>query len=79
MPPYNQEGARVALEDPHSKTWVRKMTQTFQHRSDLMVQKLNHIEGIRCKNRASGALRTPPADPGSSRRPGPARTNVSVK
>ncbi len=49
VPPFLQEGARVALEHPDSKSVVAHMVKTFQHRRDIIVKKLNEIEGIRCK------------------------------
>src|SRR5208283_30651 len=49
VPPFIQEGARVALEHPESKTVVENMVKTFQHRRDMIVKKLNEIDGIRCK------------------------------
>ncbi len=49
IPPFNQEGARVALEHPDSKPWMANMTKTFQHRRDVIVRKLNQIDGIGCK------------------------------
>ena len=49
VPPFTQEGARVALEHPESKMVVENMVKTFQHRRDMIVKKLNEIDGIRCK------------------------------
>ncbi len=49
IPPYNQEGARIALESPLSQDAIRHMTETFQKRRDLVVEGLNSIEGIRCQ------------------------------
>ncbi len=49
VPPFLQEGARVALEHPQSKEVLAHMVRTFQHRRDVIVTKLNRIEGIRCK------------------------------
>jgi aspartate/methionine/tyrosine aminotransferase len=49
IPPFNQEGARVALEHPESAATVRRMVETFQHRRDVIVGKLNAIDGIRCR------------------------------
>jgi aspartate aminotransferase len=49
IPPFIQEGARVALEHPESKTVIAHMVATFQHRRDVIVKKLNEIDGIRCK------------------------------
>ncbi len=49
VPPYNQEGARIALEHPEGKAVVAHMVRTFQARRDIIVKRLNEIEGIRCK------------------------------
>jgi aspartate/methionine/tyrosine aminotransferase len=48
VPPFLQEGARVALEHPESKAAVAHMMETFQHRRDVILKQLNKIEGIRC-------------------------------
>jgi len=50
IPPYNQEGARVALESPLSEESIRHMVEAFQQRRDVVVKGLNAIEGIRCQN-----------------------------
>jgi len=49
IPPFIQEGARIALEHPDSKKVIAEMVKTFQHRRDIVVKKLNLIDGIRCK------------------------------
>ena len=49
VPPFTQEGARVALEHPDSKAVISHMVKTFQQRRNVIVPKLNEIEGIRCK------------------------------
>ncbi len=49
VPPFNQEGARIALEHPDSKASVAMMVGTFQQRRDVIVKMLNSIDGIRCK------------------------------
>lgn len=49
MPPYNQVGARVALESPESETAIRGMCEAFQRRRDQVVAGLNEIDGIRCQ------------------------------
>ncbi len=49
IPPFNQEGARVALEHPESRAVVGEMVRTFQNRRDVIVSMLNQIDGIRCK------------------------------
>jgi aspartate/methionine/tyrosine aminotransferase len=48
VPPFIQEGARVALEHPDSKAAIARMVSTFQHRRDVIVKKINEIDGIRC-------------------------------
>jgi len=50
IPPFNQEGARIALEHPESKAVIRHMVNTFQQRRDVIVKKLNEIEGVTCRN-----------------------------
>lgn len=49
IPPYNQEGARIALESRLSQDAIRQMVKTFQKRRDLVVEGLNAIKGIRCQ------------------------------
>jgi aspartate/methionine/tyrosine aminotransferase len=49
IPPFTQEGARVAFEHPERKATVAKMVATFQDRRDVIVKRLNEIDGIRCK------------------------------
>ena len=49
IPPYNQIGARVALESPESEVAIRQMCEAFQRRRDQVVAGLNAIEGIRCQ------------------------------
>ena len=49
IPPYNQIGARVALESPESEVAIREMCEAFQRRRDQVVAGLNAIEGIRCQ------------------------------
>lgn len=46
VPPYNQEGARVALEDPIVQQCVNEMVSTFEKRRNWIYQALNKIEGI---------------------------------
>jgi aspartate aminotransferase len=55
IPPYNQEGARLALESPLSHRAIRAMVDEFQQRRDLVVDGLNSIKGIRCQ-RPGGAF-----------------------
>jgi aspartate/methionine/tyrosine aminotransferase len=47
--PYNQEGARLALESPLSQDSIRHMVTIFQERRDLVVDGLNSAKGIRCQ------------------------------
>ncbi len=49
IPPYNQEGARIALESPLSQDAIREMVTIFHERRELVVEGLNAIEGIRCQ------------------------------
>ena len=49
IPPYNQEGARMALESPLSRDSITHMVKTFQERRDFVVNGLNAIKGIRCQ------------------------------
>ena len=49
IPPYNQEAAREALENPLSKEVVQKMVDTFEDRRNIIWQKLNDIDGITCQ------------------------------
>ncbi|HZD05500.1 MAG TPA: aminotransferase class I/II-fold pyridoxal phosphate-dependent enzyme, partial [Longimicrobiales bacterium] len=46
--PYNQIGARVALESPESGPAVERMVTAFQERRDVTVALLNEVEGVRC-------------------------------
>ena len=49
VPPYNQEAAREALENPLSKQAVKKMVETFEARRNLIWQQINDIPGITCQ------------------------------
>ena len=49
LPPYNQVGARVALESPASDAVIQDMVTAFQRRRDLVVSGLNEIDGIDCQ------------------------------
>lgn len=49
IPPYNQEGARIALESLLRHDAIHHMVETFQARRDLVVDGLNTIKGIRCQ------------------------------
>lgn len=46
VPPYNQEGAREALENPLVKEAVKSMVMTFEQRRNWIFEALNQIEGI---------------------------------
>src|SRR5210317_1803426 len=50
IPPYNQEGTRVALESPKSEPAIQQMTAAFQRRRDQVIAGLNRIGGIRCQH-----------------------------
>ena len=49
MPPYNQEGARLAITSRKSAKCIRKMATAFEKRRDAVVPALNEIEGISCQ------------------------------
>jgi len=49
VPPYNQEGAREALENTQSGPWMAKMARTFEARRDAILAQLNAIDGVRCQ------------------------------
>ncbi|MDG3087762.1 aminotransferase class I/II-fold pyridoxal phosphate-dependent enzyme [Vibrio hannami] len=49
VPPYNQQGAVVALENPDVMDTVRKMVDTFEERRDWIYSALNAIDGISTK------------------------------
>lgn len=46
VPPYNQEGAREALENPAVQESVNEMVAIFEKRRNWIFQALNSIEGI---------------------------------
>ena len=48
IPPYNQEGAQVALEHPESEKWMAEMTAAFERRARAVVQDLNRLDGVCC-------------------------------
>ena len=48
-PPYNQMGAKVAIESPESPPEIARMVAAFQERRDLVVRGLNAIAGITCQ------------------------------
>ncbi len=47
--PYNQMGAKLAIESPESKPEIERMVSAFQERRDLVVSGLNAIDGITCQ------------------------------
>lgn len=47
--PYNQMGAKVAIESPQSAVEIGKMVAAFQERRDVVVQALNAIPGVTCQ------------------------------
>ena len=49
IPPYNQEGARVAIESPLSKGTIAEMNAAFEERRDFVVEALNNMPGITCQ------------------------------
>jgi len=49
VPPYNQEGAREALENSRSEPWMAEMAKTFEMRRDVILDRLNAIDGITCQ------------------------------
>jgi len=55
IPPYNQEGARVAIESPESKRTIAEMSSAFQRRRDYVVDALNAMPGVTCQ-KPSGAF-----------------------
>jgi len=49
IPPYNQEGARLAIESPESKRSIGEMNAAFQQRRDFVVEALNAMPGVSCQ------------------------------
>jgi aspartate/methionine/tyrosine aminotransferase len=49
FPPYNQEGAREALESPLSPPCIAAMVESFRQRRDRVAAGLAAIPGIRCR------------------------------
>ena len=49
IPPYNQEGARLAIESPLSKGTIAEMNTAFQERRDFVVDALNNMPGVDCQ------------------------------
>jgi aspartate aminotransferase len=48
IPAYNQLGAATAITSPESPPAIARMVAAFQERRDLMVERLNAIEGVTC-------------------------------
>ena len=49
IPPYNQEGARLAIESPLSKGTIAEMNTAFEERRDYVVNALNNMPGVECQ------------------------------
>ena len=49
IPPYNQEGGREAIENPLSGPWMAAMAKTFEKRRDVILARLNAINGVTCQ------------------------------
>ena len=49
IPPYNQEGARLAIESPESKRSIAEMNAAFEARRDVVVDALNAMPGVSCQ------------------------------
>lgn len=49
IPPYNQEGARLAIESPLSKGTIAEMNVAFEERRDFVVDALNKMPGVECQ------------------------------
>ena len=49
VPPFNQMGAKAAIESPESAPEIARMVAAFQERRDVVVERLNAIAGIRCQ------------------------------
>jgi aspartate/methionine/tyrosine aminotransferase len=49
IPPYNQEGARLAIESPLSKVSIAEMNTAFEERRDFVVDALNNMPGVNCQ------------------------------
>jgi aspartate aminotransferase len=50
IPPYNQLGAKHAIESPLSGPVIATMVEAFQRRRDMVVAALNDIDGMTCQN-----------------------------
>jgi aspartate/methionine/tyrosine aminotransferase len=49
LPPFTQEGARLAFEHPESKATIAKMVHTFEERRNIILDQIREIEGISCQ------------------------------
>jgi aspartate/methionine/tyrosine aminotransferase len=49
IPPFTQEGARIALEHPAANAEITRMRDIFQQRRDGIVKQVDAIEGMRCR------------------------------
>ena len=49
IPPYNQEGAKVAIDSPLSKGTIAEMNSAFEERRDFVVNALNNMPGVECQ------------------------------
>ena len=49
IPPYNQEGARLAIESPESLKTIAVMNSAFVERRDFVVGALNNMPGVKCQ------------------------------
>jgi aspartate aminotransferase len=49
VPPFNQMGAKVAIESPESQGEIARMVAAFEQRRDVVVEALERIEGISCQ------------------------------
>ena len=49
IPPYNQEGAKLAIESPLSKDSIAEMNTAFEERRDYVVDALNEMPGVSCQ------------------------------
>lgn len=47
--PYNQEGARLAIESPESKKTIAVMNSAFAERRNFVVDALNKMPGVKCQ------------------------------
>ncbi len=54
-PPFIQEAGREALENPENKVIVAERTAEFEKRRDVVVKRLNALDGVHC-NKPEGAF-----------------------